>query len=134
MNLLILSGSLGKDPERKTFQSGSLVNFTLAETIVVNGEKKAVWHDCSAFGKTSDTIERYCQKGTNVTVTGKLVYDEYTNKEGQNVKRAKMNVFSVEINARWREVGTVPGQQTQPTTQAQQEGHWADGSKDDLPF
>lgn len=40
MNLLILSGSLGRDPERKNFQNSSVVTFSLAETVLANGEKK----------------------------------------------------------------------------------------------
>lgn len=133
MNVLILSGSLGKDPERKTFSAtGSVVNFTLAETIIgANGEKKTAWHDCGAFGKVSDTIERYCQKGTAVTLTGQLRYDEYENKEGQKVKRAKMNVFSLEITARWKEQPSVAAQPSQQQTPSQ--GN-PEQPEDDLPF
>lgn len=133
MNLLILSGSLGKDPERKNFQNSSVVTFSLAETVLANGEKKTVWHDCECWGKASDTIERYCQKGTAVTLTGQLKYDEYENKEGQKVKRAKMNVFSLEIHARWREHATGPGQ---PAQAPQQAANVADvnAPNNDLPF
>lgn len=131
MNLLILSGSLGRDPERKTFQNGSVVTFSLAETVIgANGEKKAVWHDCEAWSKAGDKVERWCQKGTAVTVTGQLKYDEYTSKEGHPVKRAKMNVFSVEIHARWREHSN--GESSQQ--QAQQSDYNGRETEDGLPF
>lgn len=126
MNVLILSGRLGKDPERKHFNGSSVVNFTLAETIVVNGEKKAAWHDCECWGKISDTIERYCQKGTQITLTGSLRYDEYESKDGRKVKRAKVNIHNIEITAGWREQAT-----QQPGNNAVCNGSEVE---DDLPF
>lgn len=54
MNLLILSGSLGRDPERKNFQNSSVVTFSLAETVLVNGEI-----ECPYCGNNSECEKCY---------------------------------------------------------------------------
>lgn len=109
MNILIVSGRIGQDPEAKQTPAGQVVTFSLAETVFVGGEKTTAWHDCQAWGKPGENILRYAQKGTGVTVQGSLKYDQYENKEGHKVKRAKINVYAVEITSNWKGDGSQHG-------------------------
>ena len=71
MNLTILSGNLGRDPESKATTSGKTVaNFTLA-TQSFGREKKTEWHNVVAFDKTADLAVQYLKKGSQVLVVGR---------------------------------------------------------------
>jgi single-strand DNA-binding protein len=113
MNILIISGRIGQDPESKQTPAGQVVTFSLAETVFVNGEKTTAWHDCQAWGKPGENILKYVQKGTGVTVQGSIKYDQYENKEGHKVKRAKINVYAVEITSNWKGDGSQQGRASQ---------------------
>jgi single stranded DNA-binding protein len=124
MNILIISGRIGQDPEAKQTAAGQVVTFSLAETVFVGGEKTTAWHDCQAWGKPGENIVKYAQKGTGVTLQGSLKYDQYETKEGHKVKRAKINVYAVEITSNWK------GDDRQQGRVSQTERQYDDG----LPF
>lgn len=124
MNILIISGRIGQDPEAKQTPAGQVVTFSLAETVFINGEKTTVWHDCQAWGKPGENILKYAQKGTGVTLQGSLKYDQYETKEGHKVKRAKINVYAVEVTSNWK------GDSSQQGRESQTERQYDDG----LPF
>ena len=127
MNILIVSGRIGQAPEAKQTTAGQVVTFSLAETVFVNGEKTTAWHDCQAWGKPGENIVKYAQKGTGVTLQGSLKYDQYENKEGHKVKRAKINVYAVEITSNWKSDGSQQGRASQTE---QPDDHGSEG----LPF
>lgn len=106
MNNVILSGRLGKDPEQRQTKDGqAVVLISIAESISVNsnGDKSTVWHDAEAWGRTGEILAAYAQKGTGVTIQGSLRYNIYDNKDGQRVKRAKININHVEITSNWKQ-------------------------------
>ena len=113
MNVLIISGRIGQDPEAKQTPAGQVVTFSLAETVFINGEKTTAWHDCQAWGKPGENILKYAQKGTGVTLQGSLKYDQYETKEGHKVKRAKINVYAVEVTSNWKGDGSQQGKASQ---------------------
>lgn len=126
MNILILSGRIGQDPEAKQTPAGQVVTFSLAETIFSGGEKTTAWHDCHAWGKSGETLLKYAQKGTAITLQGALKYDQYENKDGQKVKRAKIAVFATEITSGWKEGGSLKSDNSQSPAE--------DSGSDGLPF
>lgn len=70
MNKVILIGRLAKDPEARATTTGkNLANFPLA---VSEGKDKAQFFNCVAWNKTADLICNYCQKGSQVMVSGKI--------------------------------------------------------------
>lgn len=98
-NKVILMGNLGKDPEVKMVNGKSkLARFSLAtnETYTnSDGEKvkETQWHNLIAWGKTADIIEKYCEKGMELVVEGKLVNRNYMDKN--DVKRF---VTEIQVN------------------------------------
>lgn len=98
-NKVILMGNLGKDPEVKLINGKTkLAKFSLATSETYtngNGEKvkDTQWHNLIAWGKTAEIIEKYCTKGMELIVEGKLVNNSYTDKN--DVKR---NSIEVQVN------------------------------------
>ena len=80
-------GRLARDPERKTLPSGvKCVAFpfvTDAGAKGQDGKRKPLFSGVTVWGKQGDDIIKYCQKGTQLSITGH-VYDNtaYTGKDG----------------------------------------------------
>ena len=87
VNKAILIGNLGRDPELKTTNSGtSVCNLSLAtEHSIKKGdqwEKATEWHRVTVWGKTAENVAKYCQKGKQIYVEGRIQTREYE-KDGQ---------------------------------------------------
>lgn len=87
-NKVQLTGNLGSDPEIKNFENGKLAKFSIAtkeEYTTRAGERTSNtnWHNVIAWGKVAEHIETEFKKGSFVSVEGKLVTRNYTDKNGQ---------------------------------------------------
>ena len=84
MNIVIISGRLGKDPELKTGANGTeYTNFSLAVDRRKNKdeEKKTDWFRCVAFGKMAAFIAKYFHKGDGMEVGGRMENEPYKLKD-----------------------------------------------------
>ena len=87
MNKVILIGRLTKDPELKTTPSGvGTTSFTVAvDRTFVNqqtGQREADFINCVAWRKQAENISRYCFKGTQVAVEGRIQVRSYDAQDG----------------------------------------------------
>ena len=87
VNKVILVGHLGRDPELRYAQSGTAVaNATLATTERRkdrdgNWGDHTEWHRLVFFGKTAETLARYCKKGKQLFIEGSLQTRDWEDKE-----------------------------------------------------
>lgn len=101
VNKVQLIGSLGQDPEIKTFDnSRKLARFSLATNETYKnqaGERvtDTTWHKVAAWGKTAEIIEKYVRKGDKIGIDGKLTYHSYEDKDG--IKRHVTEVVANEV-------------------------------------
>jgi len=88
INKVQLTGNLGGKPEVKIFENGSkLARFSMAtkeEYTTRKGEKTSdtQWHYVVAWGKTADMVEAEFDKGSFVSIEGRLVTRSYVDKDG----------------------------------------------------
>jgi len=88
VNRVQLTGNLGNKPEIKTFDNGNkLARFSMAtseEYTTKKGDKATdtQWHFVAVWGKLADMIETELDKGSQVSVEGRLVTRNYTDKNG----------------------------------------------------
>ena len=86
-NKVQLIGNLGNAPEVKNTETGKkLVKFSLATNETyrnAKGEKviETQWHNLIVWGKVADIAEKYLIKGSEVAIEGKLVNNNYTDKD-----------------------------------------------------
>lgn len=77
-------GRLVKDPDIR-YTSGDnplcVANFMIAVDRI-GKNKGADFIPCTAFGKTAEITERYCGKGKQIGVVGRLTSDNYEDKDG----------------------------------------------------
>ena len=89
MNVISISGSLGRDAELKSLNSGdNICNFSIADSM--GRDKGTIWWNCSLFGKRAESLAQYLVKGQAVTVNGSVTEREWTDKDG--AKRKSMDV------------------------------------------
>jgi len=98
MNLVVLSGNIGLDPEIKVFESGSKkMQFSLAtkEVYAKNGERteRTDWHYIEVWSP-NDFLVNNLKKGTKINVSGKLRNEEY---EKDGIKRKITKIVSSRI-------------------------------------
>jgi single-strand DNA-binding protein len=77
LNKVTILGRLGKDPELKTLQNGSVANLSVATTekwTDKDGQKqeRTEWHRVNVWGKLAEICAQNLSKGRTVYVEGKL--------------------------------------------------------------
>lgn len=90
VNMVILCGNLGKDPEIKQLNGGkSVANFSIATSETWkdrDGERqeKTEWHNCQTWSEgLIKVIEKYLSKGDKVHVVGKIQTRKWEDKDGK---------------------------------------------------
>jgi single-strand DNA-binding protein len=87
VNKAILVGRLGADPELRATASGtSVVNIRLA----TNDRRKegdewvdhTEWHNVTVWGRSADNVAKYCTKGKELFVEGRIQTRKYQDKTG----------------------------------------------------
>ena len=87
VNKAILVGRLGVDPELRTTGTGThVVNIRMATTDrrkegdawVAHTE----WHNVTVWGRTAENVAKFCTKGKEIYVEGKIQTRKYQDKSG----------------------------------------------------
>lgn len=131
VNKVILLGRLGKDPESRTLENGTMVTtFSVATSETWKdkntGEKKenTTWHNVVAWRRVGEIAAKYLKKGGQVYLEGKLTTRSYEKDGGTK--------YVTEVNA---DNLVLLGSSGQPQTQPEPAGASSNGkSNDDLPF
>lgn len=99
MNKIILIGNLTADPESVNTASGTpLCRFSIAvnrRNVGAQEERTADFFRITAFGKTAENCIKFLAKGRKVGVSGRVEFNDYTDKEG--IKRQSVNVIAEEV-------------------------------------
>ena len=86
MNKAIIIGRLTRDPEMRTTTSGTnSTSFTVAVSrnyANANGERETDFINCVAWRKQAENIAKYCTKGSQVAVEGRIQTRSYDAQDG----------------------------------------------------
>ncbi len=104
VNKVILVGTLGRDPESRTFDNGnSVCNFSIATSEQWKdkntGEpvENTEWHRIQASGKLAEICQQYLRKGSKVYIEGSLKTREYesegTKKQITEIRASQMQML-----------------------------------------
>ena len=130
MNIAILTGNLGRDPELRQHNGDNILNFAIGVAIGTKDKPETMWVDCALWGKRATSLQPYMAKGHRVTVSGPIKLEEYKAKDGTPKTRLRLSVDQIDLPPK----GDAPAQ-TQQTQQPQSApaGAMAD-MDDDIPF
>ena len=89
VNKVILLGNVGKDPEVRETNGGSVANLKLATSEKYtdkNGQKQenTEWHSLVVYGKLADVVSKYVNKGDKLYVEGAITTKKWKDKEGND--------------------------------------------------
>ena len=151
VNKVILVGTLGKDPETKTFANGgSLTQFSIATsetwTDKNSGERKeqTEWHNIVLQNRLGEIAQQYLKKGSKVYIEGSLNTRKWTDQNGQ--ERYTTQIKGSQLQMLDSASGNNQQQAQQPNPQQQQNSYTAKPQQpyqpqnggadldDDLPF
>ncbi len=100
-NKVQLIGNLGNAPEVRNTENGKkLVRFSIATNESYRnskGEKitETQWHNLIAWGKVAEIAEKYLIKGTEIAIEGKLMNNNYTDKDGNKKYSTEIQVHDI---------------------------------------
>lgn len=151
VNKVILVGTLGRDPETKTFPNGgSLTQFSIATTEKWkdknSGEQKehTEWHRIVASNRLGEIAQQYLKKGSKVYIEGKLKTRQWTDQNGQErytteISANELQMLDSKGDSNYQQNQSQNTQQgyAQPKPQAQPKPTAGGGTsdlEDDLPF
>ena len=99
MNIAVISGRLGKDPEIRYTTTGTAVSeFQLATLSGYGDKKKTNWISCVAWAKSAEWITEGASKGDELTVEGEIETGSYEGQDGKKVYWTKINVKEFRIS------------------------------------
>jgi single-strand DNA-binding protein len=104
INKAFLLGHVGKDPEIRSTNGGSIVaSFSLATADRQKGDQgswqdKTEWHNLIAFNRTAEIIRDYVRKGSQLLVEGKIQTRSWDDREtGQRKYRTEIFVYDLTL-------------------------------------
>ena len=104
INRVQLTGNIGNKPRITTFEDGNkIASFSIAtneEYTTRKGEKATdtQWHNISVKGKLVKMIESELDKGSFVSIEGRLTSRSYTDKNGQKKYVTEVVASDVLVN------------------------------------
>jgi len=104
VNKTILLGNVGKDPEIKSTNGGTLVaSFTLATADRYKDkqgewQEQTEWHNLVAYARGAEIIRDYVKKGSKLYVEGKIKTRSWEDKDsGKKVYRTEIIVGDISL-------------------------------------
>ena len=134
MNNVILIGRLTKDPQL-SFSKGkgtAIARLTVAVNRMQKGEADFI--NCTAFGKTAETIGNYMTKGSQIAINGELRVDNYKKEDGTWVNNTNVLVNRFEFVSGGKQ-GNAPKDVEQQLTDLMGSGlEIVEEGEGDIPF
>lgn len=137
MNIAILTGNLGRDPELRQHNGDNILNFAIGVQTGTRDKPDTMWVDCALWGKRATSLQPYLAKGNRVTVSGPIRLEEYQAKDGTTKTRLRLSVDQLDLPPKGSDQSsTQPSQHQQDKAngyQPQASSSPAD-MDDDIPF
>ncbi len=126
MNNLTIAGNVGNVRGPSDAAGKRVLNFSIA---VNDGrDRDPIWFDCALWGDRADKLAPYIDKGSKLTVVGKVSADVYDGKP-----KLKVFVLDLTLQGGRGEQPAAPQQRPEPVTSPQQDSA-DDFESDSIPF
>lgn len=136
MNLAILTGNLGRDPELRSVNGDNVLGFSIGVQTGTRDKPSTMWVACSIWGKRALSLQPYLAKGHRVTVSGSIRLEEYKAQDGTPRTALRMSVDQLDLPPKSEgQAAPAPQQQApQPRPTTSTGGSGFDDMDDDIPF
>jgi single-strand DNA-binding protein len=97
MSVLVVTGRIGSDAEKRSLQSGkAVVSFSVADQQGWGDNKHTLWIKCAMFGERAEKLLPYLTKGSLVEVVGTPSVEAWL-KKGDNTAQAALKLTVSEV-------------------------------------
>ena len=140
LNKVLLIGNVGKDPEVRHLENGSMVaRFSLATTEKFkdkNGEfqEQTEWHNVVCWRSLAERVEKYVKKGTPLYIEGRIRTRSYDGKDGVKRYVTEIQCDSLKLLGRKDSSTAAPAQQEHAEAKTAGGLQEPPADADDLPF
>lgn len=126
MNVLTITGNLGKDAQIRSAGGTTVASFSVAAKSGYGDKEQTIWVDCSIWGARAESkLVDYLKKGQMVCVTGEMGTREYEGKTYITLRVDKITLCGGRSESRSR--NHEPARSTESKSSA-------DPVDDDIPF
>ncbi|MGE2433570.1 single-stranded DNA-binding protein [Morganella morganii] len=133
VNVITVSGNLGKDCEQRWTPAGKAVaSFSLPVRQGYGEHEKTSWVICKMFGAKAEKLPEHLKKGMKVTVTGEFVMEEWTDRDGNKRSTPVIIVNQLDFGGNQAVSQNLPQQQRTQQPPVQNEPPM--DFDDDIPF
>ena len=94
MQLITISGNLGRDAEMRTAGDNEVCSFSVGVKQGYGDRASSNWFRCNLWGKRGQTLAPYLTKGTKVVVVGELTIGEYQGKPSYDIRVSEVELLS----------------------------------------
>jgi single-strand DNA-binding protein len=93
MNVLTVTGNLGKDAQARNVNGTAVANFSVAVRSGYGDKEQTIWVDCALWGKQAESkLMDYLVKGQQVAVSGEMGTREH---EGKTYITMRVNAIDL---------------------------------------
>ena len=93
MNILTVTGNLGKDAQARNVNGTAVANFSVAVRSGYGDKEQTIWVDCALWGKQAESkLMDYLVKGQQVAVSGEMGTREH---EGKTYITMRVNAIDL---------------------------------------
>ena len=90
-NIFISNARITNDLETRYSNSGTaIINFSVADNHRNGDKEEVIFWRCAVYGKQAEFLAKYGMKGGRVNVIGEVQPNNYTNKDGVDIKSYKI--------------------------------------------
>ena len=137
MNLAILTGNLGRNPELRSVNGDNVLGFTIGVQTGTRDKPDTMWVSCSIWGKRAISLQPYLFKGSRVTVSGQIKLEDYKAQDGTPKTQLRLSVDQLDLPPKGDSQPAQvqqPQQMQRPAAAPATSGSGFDDMNDDIPF
>jgi single-strand DNA-binding protein len=128
MNVLTITGNLGKDVRLGSAGGTAVANFSVAVRSGYGDKEQTIWVDCSLWGKQAESkLTDYLLKGQQVAVSGEMGTREHEGKTYITLRVSSVDLIGKKGDA------PAPAAENKPAP-AKPAATAATNDSDDIPF
>ncbi len=128
LNRVLLMGNLTRDPELRYLPNNTpVVNIGLAvnrrwKNQQGEQQEETTFVDCESFGRSAEVMNQYLRKGRPLFIEGRLRFDQWQDRDGQNRSKLKVVVENFQfVDSRGGEGGSGGYNNAAPAGQGRRE-------------
>ena len=135
MNVLTITGNLGKDVKVNNVGGSAVANFSVAAKAGYGDKEQTIWVDCALWGKQAESrLIDYLKKGQQVAVSGEMGTRDYDGKTYITMRVNSITLVGGRNDSQQQQAQQPQQQQQAPQQSAPNYASAPDMGVDSIPF